>query len=217
MAIAALTRSYIPRIFAFSLLFSAIAEAKLKLTKPSIARIIPFRSVASCFFTPKLPLSRPRTSAVLSRSCIFFFRAASCFTEQTCVSRSLMMYRGWANVLFPPKLVFKSQNVVPHYGRFPGLMDAPAQPAGPAIEGRAEIAERDVFESPMCDIPAGSGGLSAASENATAVSPFCSGIVVCLRTRGKPTVARAARAHEKFRVVTVWSTCKLRGCRVTFP
>ena len=96
-------------------------------------------------------------------------------------------------------------------------MDAPAQPAGPEIEGRAETAEHEFFELPMCDIPAGSGGLSAASDNATAVSPFCAGIVVCLRARGKPTVARAARAIEKFRLMTGWSTCKLRGCRVTFP
>ena len=89
------------------------------------------------------------------------------------------MYRGWASFLLPPKLAFKSQYVVPHYCRFRALVDAPAQPAGPAIEGRTEIAEHDVFESPMCDIPAGSGGLSAASDNATAVSPLCAGIVVC--------------------------------------
>ena len=75
-------------------------------------------------------------------------------------------------------------------------MDAPAQPAGPAIEGRTEIAEHDVFESPMCDIPAGSGGLSAASENATAVSPFFAGIVVCLRRRGSQ-LSRAQRARTK--------------------
>ena len=74
-------------------------------------------------------------------------------------------------------------------------MDAPAQPAGPAIEGRTEITEHDVFESPMCDIPAESGGLSAVPENATAVSPFSAGIMVCLRTRGKSTVARIARAN----------------------
>ena len=75
-------------------------------------------------------------------------------------------------------------------------MDAPAQPAGPAIEGRTEITEHDVFESPMCDIPAESGGLSAVPENATAVSPFSAGIVVCLRTRGKPTIACAVRASK---------------------
>ena len=74
-------------------------------------------------------------------------------------------------------------------------MDAPAQPAGPAIKGRTEIAEHDVFVSPMCDIPAESGGLSAAPENATAVSPFSAGLMVCLRTRGKSTVARIARAN----------------------
>ena len=217
MTSAALTRPYIHRLFAFSLLFGAVAEAKLKLTKPSSARIVPFRSVEYCYFTPKLPVSRPRTSGILSRSYIFFFRAASFFTDQTFVSRSLMMYRGWANVLLPLKLVFKSQNVVPHYGRFRGLMDAPAQPAGPAIEGRAEIAEHDFFESPMCDIPAGSGGLSATSVNATAVSPICAGIVVCLRARGKPTIARAARANEKFRLFAVCSRLKSRGCGVTLP
>ena len=96
-------------------------------------------------------------------------------------------------------------------------MDAPAQPAGPAIEGRTEIAEHDVFESLMCDIPAGSGGLSAAPENATAVSPFCAGIMVYLRTRGKSTVARTARANEKFRLFAFCLRFKLRGCRVTFP
>ena len=88
MASAALTRSYIDRLFAFSLLFSAVAEAKFKLTTPSSAWISPFRFVVYCYFTHKLPVSRPRTSAVLSRSYIFFFRAASffygsnlCFTQ----------------------------------------------------------------------------------------------------------------------------------------
>ncbi len=69
-------------------------------------------------------------------------------------------------------------------------MDAPAQVAGPAIEGRTQIAEHDIFESHMCDIPAGSGGLSVASENAIVVSPFFAGTIVCLRTRGKPTAAQ---------------------------
>jgi len=146
------------RLFAISLLFGAIAEAKLKLTTQSIVRITPFRSVAYFSFTQKFPVSRPCTSAVLSRSCIFFFRAASFCTDQTFVSRSLMMYRGWASFLLPPKLAFKSQYVVPHYCRFRALVDAPAQPAGPAIEGRTEIAEHDVFESPMCDIPRGAAG-----------------------------------------------------------
>ena len=205
------------RLFAISLLFGAIAEAKLKLRTPSIVRITPFRSVAYFSFTQKFPVSRPHTSAVLSRSCIFFFRAASFFTDQTCVLHSLAMYRGWVIVLLPPKLVFKSQNVVPHYGRFRGLMDAPAQPAGPAIEGRTEITEHDVFVSPMCDYPAGSNGLSAAAENATAVSPLCAGIVVCLCTRGKPTVARAARANKNSLLVTSWSPCKLMGWRPTLP
>ena len=213
MASAALTRSYIHRLFAFSLLFGTVTEAKLKLTTPSSAWTIPFRCVVYCYFVPKLPVLRPHASAVLSRSCIFFFRATSCFTDQTFVSRSLMMYRGWANVLLPPKLVFKSQNVEPRFNRFRGLMDAPAQPAGPAIEGQTEIAENDVFVSAMCDIPAGSGGLSAASENATAVSPFSAGIMVCLRTRGKSTVARAARANKSSLLVSCWSTCKLMGWR----
>jgi len=217
MASAALKRSYISRLFAFSLLFGVVAEAKLKLTARSSAGTSPFRFVVYCYFDSKLPVSRPRTSAVLSRPYIFFFRAASCFSDQTCVSRCLMAYHFWANLIWAPQLVFDSQNVVPHYGRFRGLMDAPAQPAGPAIEGRAEIPEHDVFESRMCDIPAGSGGLFAASDNATAVSPFLAGIVVCLRMRGKPTVARAARVNEKFRVVTVWSTCKLMGRRPTLP
>ena len=98
--------------------------------------------------------------------------------DKICVLFSLIMDRGWANVhSAPPKLVFDSQNAVPRFDRFRGLMDAPAQTAGSAIEGQTEIAENDVFVSAMCDIPAGSGGLSAASENASAVSPFCAAIV----------------------------------------
>jgi hypothetical protein len=81
-------------------------------------------------------------------------------------------------------------------------MDPPAQLTGPAIEGRTKIGEHGIFESPRCDIPAGSGGLSAASENAIVVSPFCAGLIVCLRTQEDPTVVRAARAKEKFLVVT---------------
>ena len=81
-------------------------------------------------------------------------------------------------------------------------MDPPAQLTGPAIEGRTKIGERGIFESPRCDIPAGSGGLSAASENAIVVSPFASRILVYLRAREYPTVARAARANDKFLVVT---------------
>jgi hypothetical protein len=113
------------------------------------------------------------------------------------------MYRARASVLSPPKPALKPQNVAPHYGRFRGDTAAPAQLAGPAIEGRTKLGKHDICESPMCDIPAGSGGLSAASENAIVVSPFCAGVIVCLRTRGKQTVARAARANEKFIVVTV--------------
>ncbi len=160
---------------------------------------------------------RPRISALLSRSYIFFFRAASFFTDQTFVSCSLIMYRAWANVFLLPKPVFKPKNVMPHIGRFRGDMGAPAQLAGPAIEGRTKTAEHDIFESHMCDIPAGSGGLSAASENAIAVSPFFTGPIVCLRTRGKPTAARAARANEKFRLLTVWLTCKFMTRRPTLP
>ncbi len=95
------------------------------------------------------------------------------------------MYRAWANVLLPPKPVLKPQNVVHHIGMFPDHMDVPALLAGPAIEGRTKIGEHDIFESPMCDIPAGSGGLSAASENAIVVSPFCAGIIdrLCVKFR----------------------------------
>jgi len=96
-------------------------------------------------------------------------------------------------------------------------MDAPAQLAGFAIEGRTKTAERDVFKSPMCDISAASGELSATSVNTSVVSPFCARIVVCLRTRGKSTVARAARANKKFRLFAVCSRLKSRGCGVTFP
>ncbi len=75
-------------------------------------------------------------------------------------------------------------------------MDAPAQLVGPAIEGRTQIAEHGIFASHMCNIPAGSGGLSAASENAIVVSPFCAGIIGCFRTRRKPTVVRSARERK---------------------
>ena len=155
--------------------------------------------------------------AILSRSYIFFFRAASCFTDHTFVSCSLIMYRAWANVLLPPKPVLKPQNAVHHIGRFQGDMSVPALLAGPAIEGRTKIGEHDIFESPMCVIPAGSGGLSAASENAIVVSPFPPRIIVCLRTRGNQTVARAARANEKFRLLTDCSTCKFKVRRPTLP
>ena len=63
-------------------------------------------------------------------------------------------------------------------------MDAPALLAGPAIEGRTKIGEHGIFESPMCDIPAGSSGLSTASENAIVVSLLPPRIIVCLRKRG---------------------------------
>ena len=96
-------------------------------------------------------------------------------------------------------------------------MDAPALLAGPAIEGRTKIGEHGIFESPMCDIPAGSCGLSAASENAIVVSPFPPRIIVCLRKRGEQTVARAARAQEKFSVVTPWFPYKCRVRRTTLP
>ena len=96
-------------------------------------------------------------------------------------------------------------------------MDAPALLAGPAIEGRTKIGEHGIFESPMCDIPAGSGGLSAASENAIVVSLFPPRILVCLRTREKPAVARAARAKEKFRLMTGCSTFKSRVRRPILP
>ena len=112
------------------------------------------------------------------------------------------MYRAWATVLLPPKPALKSQSYAHHIGRFGYLMDASALLAGPAIEGRTKIGEDGIFESPTCDIPAGSGGLSAASENAIVVSPFASRILVCLRKRGEQTVVRAARAKEKFIVVS---------------
>ena len=86
-------------------------------------------------------------------------------------------------------------------------MDASALLAGPAIEGRTKIGEHGIFESPMCDIPAGSGGLSAASENAIVVCPFPPRILECLRTREYPTVARAARAKEKLPAVANRLAC----------
>jgi len=103
--------------------------------------------------------------------------------DQTCFSRGLVIFQGRENILWAPKLVFISQNSVSRLGRFRGRMDAHVQSAGFAIDGRDEIAENGVFVSPMCDIPAGSGGLFAASENSIAVSHFCAAIVVCLRTR----------------------------------
>ena len=112
------------------------------------------------------------------------------------------MYRACANVLLPPKPALNPQSYAHDIGRFGYLMDPPAQLAGPAIEGRTKIGEDGIFESPMCDIPAGSGGLSAASENAIVVSLFPPRIIVCLRKRGYPTVARAVRAKEKFLVLT---------------
>ena len=96
-------------------------------------------------------------------------------------------------------------------------MDAPALLAGPAIEGRTKIGEHGIFESPMCDIPAGSGGLSAASENAIVVSPFPPRILACLRKRGEHTVVRAVRAKEKFPLVTRWFSWKCRVRRPTLP
>ena len=94
------------------------------------------------------------------------------------------MYRAWANVLSPLKPALKPQSDAHDICRFGYHIDPPAQLAGPAIEGRTKMGEHGIFESPMCDIPAGSGGLSAASENAIVVSPFPPRIIVCLRTRG---------------------------------
>jgi hypothetical protein len=65
------------RLFAFSLLFGASAEAMLKFTTSSIVRIIPFRPVEHFYFPEKMPVLRLRTSPVLSRSSIYFVRAAS--------------------------------------------------------------------------------------------------------------------------------------------
>ena len=127
------------------------------------------------------------------------------------------MYRAWANVLLPPKPTHEPQSDVHHIGRFRDDTVAPAQLAGPAIEGRAKIGELGIFESPTCDIPAGNGGLSAASENAIVVSPFPPQIIVCLRKRGEQTVARAARANEKFLLVTFWFACKCTVRRRTLP
>ncbi len=84
----------------------------------------------------------------------------------------------------PRKPVLKPQNDVHHIGGFQYHMDVPALLAGPAIERRTQIGEHDFSESPMCNIPAGSGGLSAASESAIVVSPFPPRIILCLRTRG---------------------------------
>ena len=96
-------------------------------------------------------------------------------------------------------------------------MDASALLAGPAIEGRTQIGEHGTFKSPRCDIPAERGGLSAASKNAIVVSLFPPRILVCLRTREYPTVARAARAKEKFPELTRCSACKCRMRRPTLP
>ena len=112
------------------------------------------------------------------------------------------MYRAWENVLLPPKPALKSENAAHRIGRIQDHMDIPALLAGQAIEGRTKIGEHDYFESPMCDIQAGSGGLSAASENAIVVCPFPPRILECLRTREYPTVARAARANKTFLVAT---------------
>jgi hypothetical protein len=148
------------RLFAISLLFGAIAEAKLKLRTPSIVRITPFRSVAYFSFTQKFPVSRPHTSAVLSRSYIFFFRAASFFTDQTCVSHSLTMYRGWVIVLLPPKLVFKSKNALPRYGRIrilwtpvrnrpaPRSRDEPKSPSTTILSRPCVISQRGAAGCP---------------------------------------------------------------------
>ncbi len=119
---------------------------------------------------------------LFARTC-FSFAPHLCFTDQSFVSCSLIMYRAWANVLLPPRPALESQNVAHRIGRFPDHMDLPAQLAGPAIEGRTKIGEHGIFESPRCDIPAGSGGLSAASENAIVVSLFPPQIIVCLRKR----------------------------------
>ncbi len=127
------------------------------------------------------------------------------------------MYRAWATVLLPPKPALKSENAAHHIGRFPDPMDASALLAGPAIEGRTKIGEHGIFESPTCDIPAGNGGLSAASENAIVVSPFASRIIVSLRKRGEYTVVRAARANEKFYLVATWFPFKSRVWRPTLP
>ncbi len=127
------------------------------------------------------------------------------------------MYRAWANVLSPPKPALKPQNAVHHIGGFRDDTAAPAQLAVPAIEGRTKIGEHGIFESPMSDNPAGTCGLSAASENAIVVSPFASRIIVCLRKRGEQTAVRAARAKEKFRVLTCCLTFKFRVRRPTLP
>jgi hypothetical protein len=183
--IAASTRSCVYRLVTFLLVLGAVAEAKLKPTTPSSAGIIPSRSVVDGYFIPKLPVPRRPFSALLVCAYMFFFRVASCFTGQSFVSCSLIMYRAWANVLLPPNPALKPQSDAHDIGRFGYLMNPPAaQLAGPAIEGRTKIGEHGIFESPMCDIPAGSGGLSAASENAIVVSPFPPRITVCLRTRG---------------------------------
>ncbi len=68
------------RLFAFSLLFGAVAEAKFKLTTPSSAGIVPFRFVLNCYFTPKIPARRPRYLALLSRR-IVLYGSNLCFVQ----------------------------------------------------------------------------------------------------------------------------------------
>jgi hypothetical protein len=117
MSVAA-TRSCMSRFVAFLLVFGAVAEAKLKPTTPSSAGIIPSRSVVDGYFIPNSPVPRRPFSALLVCAYMFFFRAASCFTDQSFVSCSLIMHRAWANVFLPPKPALKSQNVAHRIGRF---------------------------------------------------------------------------------------------------
>ena len=105
-------------LFAFLLLLGAVAEAKLKLTTPSSAGIIPSRSVVDCCFIPKNTVRKPRYFALLVCAYMFFFRPASCFTGQSSVSCSLIMYRACANVLLPPKPALNPQSYAHDIGRF---------------------------------------------------------------------------------------------------
>jgi hypothetical protein len=109
------TRPCMHCLVAFSLLLGVVAEVKLKPTTPSSAGITPSRYVVDCCFIPKIPVRRPRYLALLVCAYMFFVRAASCFTDQSFVSCSLIMYRAWANVLLPPKPVLNSRNIATHY------------------------------------------------------------------------------------------------------
>ena len=94
-----------------------------------------FRYVTNCYFALKMPVLRPGVKPLFHGSNLCFFRAASCFTDQTCVSCSLIMYRAWANVLPPPKPALKPLKCRAPYWQVPRRYGCPCATGRPGDRG----------------------------------------------------------------------------------